>query len=127
MAIIQPTIEKMTRTAVRIRWDGLTEADSGAPYEFPHLSDKTVHIFGAFGGGGCTLYGSCNTADLAREPSSGSSTWKPVSNVDGLGDIAATATLLAQILENPSFMAPEVTSGTSVSLSVVIEAQTRKA
>lgn len=122
MAVIQPTNVAMGRQSRTVKWAGLTEADSGGYYEIPVFSDKTVHIYGTFGAAGAlTLYGSNNDADKTREPSAVGSTWRPLTNVDGYGDIATTSTLLAQVLENPRYVACEVTAGTGVSLDVVLE------
>ncbi len=129
MAKIQPTPEVVTRTMRRVRWSGVTEADSIANYDFAEFTDKSVQVVGNFGvGGSVTVYVSLNSADLGRDPSAGGSTWSPATNVDGLGDVviaAAAANDVIQILEVSSYIAAEITAGTGVSLDIIIEGHKR--
>lgn len=122
MAIIQPT-DKATHAGVTVTWTGITQADSGAAYDFSRFTDLSVQIRGTFGtSGALTVYGTNIDADAAKEPSDATASYRPLSNVDGLGDIATTSALLAQILEAPKYVAPEVTAGTGVSLDVIVQA-----
>ena len=129
MARIQPTVEVATRNMRRVRWSGLTEADSGVDYDFAEFTDRSVQVVGDFGtGGAATIYTSLNEADLAREPSGAGSTWAASTNVDGLGDIvinAAVGNKVIQILEGSAFICPEITAGTDVALDIIIEGKKR--
>lgn len=123
MAVIDPVpVISDNGSYVRImKWTPLTEADSGSSIELPQLPDKTVQAYGTFGSGGAvTIYGSNNPADKAIEPSNASSSWTPLTDVDGLGNIVLNSTKGAQILENYRYIACEVTAGTGVSVTVQI-------
>lgn len=129
MAIIQPTVEVSTRTMRRIRWAGVTEADSCKDYDFAEFTDKSVQVVGDFGTlGAASIYISLNQDDVGREPSAVGSTWSLATNVDGLGDIviaAANANDVVQILEVSSFIAAEITAGTGVELDIIVEGHKR--
>ncbi|MEN6386437.1 MAG: hypothetical protein ABFD79_14760 [Phycisphaerales bacterium] len=122
MAIIQPT-DKATHAGVTVTWTGITQADSGAAYDFSRFTDLSVQIRGTFGSGGTmVVYGTNIDADAAKEPSDATASYRPLQNVDGLSDISATSALIAQILEATKYVAPEVTAGTGVSLDVIVQA-----
>jgi len=128
MAIIQPVrVRNDSGTyEITMEWQALTEADSGAYVKIPRFNGKTFHAFGTFGGGAVTIYGSNNSADLAKEPSDVSSSWQALTDVDGLGNMVLTSAKAgAEALENYTYNACEVTSGASVSLTVGIEGQRR--
>ena len=108
-------------------WGPLTEADSGGAIEIPRFTDKTIQAYGTFDAAGAvTVYGSNNILDKAKEPSDATSSWVPVTDVDGLGNVVLVAAKKgATILENYTYMACEVTAGTGVSLTVTIQGQRR--
>lgn len=130
MARIQPTIEVATRDERRVRWSGLTEADSGISYDFSTFTDKSVQVVGDFGtSGAASVYVSLNEADLNREPSAVGATWSLATNVDGNGDIvvaSAGANDVIQILENAPYICVEITAGTGVSLDVIVHGTKRR-
>lgn len=99
-----------------VKWEALTTNDYGQPWELPNHSDKTLSILGNFGSG-------------ATVTMQGSNVWKPVLTDDNdwhtltdttETDIAATAKLGSQILQNYRWIRPKVTSGTSPDLDVLI-------
>jgi len=129
MAVIQPVNVRNDHGTYEktMQWTPLTEADSGAYISIARFTDKTFQAFGTFGAGGAvTIYGSNNPADIAKEPSDGTSTWIPLTDVDGLGNMVLNAAKNgAQALENYTYNACEVTAGTGVSLTVGVQGQRR--
>lgn len=84
MATINPTIERIGNDAVRLSW-ALTTADfDGAPIgpNFAQYTDRSVHVFGTFGGGTLAWQGS-NEGDPAGN-------WVPAADRQGVA-IALTA------------------------------------
>lgn len=109
-----------------IAWTGLDQDDSGAAADQPRFSDKTVHIFGTFGGATVTLYGSNDPKALVDRSAGtlfGSKTASWITLVDSAGsNIAPTAAALKTIMQNPLYILPVVTGGDgTTSISVIIE------
>ena len=90
-----------------ITWETLAGSDVGSAVKLPSFSDKTVHAFGTFDTGTCTLQGS-NDPLAGTDP--GSASW--ISLVDPQGNaIAFTAAGIETILENPIWIRPSVSGG----------------
>ena len=88
--------------ALVIEWTGLLLNDDGAWVLLGHYNDKSLHVYGTFGGATVTFEGSNEDA--------------PSSEAVGLTDptqtaISFTAKGLKQVLENPLFIRPVVTGG----------------
>jgi hypothetical protein len=99
-----------------VKWEGLTTDDYGQPWELPSHGDKTLSILGNFGSG-------------ATVTMQGSNVWVPVLTSDDdwhtltdttETDIAPTAKLGGQILQNYRWIRPKVTAGTAPDLDVLI-------
>lgn len=99
-------------------WEGLTTNDYGTPWKRSDFSDKTYQVLGDFGTNATvTFYGS--------------NVQNPVLTTDTdwfiLTDTTETALSITsagggQILQNPLWIRPKVTSGTLPDLDVLIEA-----
>lgn len=112
MATIKPTITTLGRgdgSCVMLLWTPVTEADVCAAAEFPDLSDKSIHVYGTFGGSSTAIHGSNNGG------SSFAALNDPSSTV-----IAITTEKIKQILENTQQIKPVITGGTGQTLSVAV-------
>ena len=95
-------------------WTGMLQGDDGSWLLLSHYNDKSVHVFGTFGGATVTLQGSNEST-----PTSG--------NAVGLNDptqttLSFTSKGLKQVLENPLYFRPLVTGGdgtTSLTIRMV--------
>ena len=94
----------------------IVEGDTFLPQALAGHSDKTVHFFGTFGGATIELEGS-NDPLAATDP--GSASWVTLKNAIGT-DLSATDNTLEVIIENPIYIRPKITGGSSVSLQVVV-------
>lgn len=102
-----------------ITWTALTTNDNGDPVELNSFSDKTVQIFGDFGSGAtCTMQGS-NDPRVLTDPTN--AVWFSLTDPQA-NDIAKTAAAGEAILENPRFIRPAVTAGTSPAITIVLSA-----
>ena len=91
----------------------LGNADDGAPIARGDLSDKTVQVWGTFGG-----------ATVVIEGSMDGTTWATLkSPLDAA--LSFTAAGLAAILENPEFIRPRSSGGTGTAVKVAIGARSR--
>ena len=110
MAVIKPTIVQVGRrdeSCFLVTWTPVTQADTCAPIELPDLPDKSVHVFGTFGGASVAVNGSNNSgASFAALRSPDSVT------------IAITTETIKAILENTQQVVPAATGGTAQSLSI---------
>lgn len=119
-------VSEINRFVRQIKWTGLLNTDSGNAIDLPRFSDKTVHIFGTFGGATVTLYGSNDPLALVDKNAGtlfGSKTASWVKLTETLGnDLAVTAAALKIILEDPLYILPVVTAGDgTTTISVIIE------
>lgn len=120
------TAVEINRFVREIKWTGLDGDDSGNAIDLPRFSDKTVHIFGTFGGATVTLYGSNDPKALVDKNAGtlfGSKTASWVALTETLGNnLAVSAAALKIILEDPLYILPVVTAGDgTTSISVIIE------
>ncbi|MDE2233765.1 MAG: hypothetical protein KGJ90_06725 [Patescibacteria group bacterium] len=122
---VQPvSVAEYNRFVKTITWKGLGGADSGQMAQLPRFADKCVHVFGTFGAGTVTLYGSNDPAaqtDYNNGTLFGSKTASWIALTDTLGNnIALTSAGLKPILEDPLYILPVVTGGTGSNLTVII-------
>jgi len=91
-------------------WLNITEADTTLPeIQYPEYGDRSVHIWGTFGGGTLSMVG--------RNSLSGSQ----IVLVDPQGNaINATSEKLEQLLELTQFVAPKIAGATGASLNVAM-------
>jgi hypothetical protein len=109
------SIEKINYIFANIetwKWSSLQLNDDGAALELPGLADKTVQVYGTFGGGGkVILEGACDPTII---------TWVPIHDPQG-NALEFISAGIEQILENPLKIRPRVTAGDgTTSLTVVI-------
>lgn len=121
MAVVNFTKEERGN-AISIRWEGLTTNDTGVPWERSDFQDKTVQIYGDFGSGATvTLQGSNDPRANPNDADHASAVWFSLTDPQA-NAIAKTAAAGEQILENPRWIRPSVTGGTSPDLDIAIEA-----
>lgn len=114
MAVIPPaitTIETLYGHSHIITWGPFTEADTFTAYPNPGSADRSVHVFGTFGGATITVKGS----NEAGTPTS----------LIGLHDpsgtaISLTAAGLTQVSEVTNWIVPAQSGGTGTSLTVAM-------
>lgn len=112
MAVIAPTIVpvgNMDGSIVRVTWTPVIETDTCAPASLPEFADKSIQVFGSFGGTSVALHGS----------NDGGTTFAAL-NIPAGTAIAITTTSIKQVLENTEQIKPVLTGGTSTSISVVV-------
>lgn len=116
MAVIPLSSENKGNVQI-VTWEGLTTNDTGQPWERADHQDKCVQIIGNFGSNAtCTLQGS----NLPNPGSAYDSTdWFSLTDPQA-NAIAKTAAAGEEILENPRWIRPVVTSGTSPDLDIII-------
>ena len=102
-----------------LTWAGLTTNDTGEPWQRADYTNKCVQIFGDFGTNAtCTMQGS-NDPRVITDPSN--AVWFSLTDPQA-NAIAKTSAAGEEILENPRWIRPYVTSGTSPSLTIIISA-----
>ncbi len=102
MATINPLVSVNNRKFKEAFWEALGNADQGSPVEFGELGEKTIQISGTVGG-----------ATIAVEGSMDGTTWFALTD-DGSTAIAAVGGF--RIYENPKFIRPTTTGGTTTDL-----------
>lgn len=97
----------------------MTTDDTGQPWELSSYSDKTVQIFGNFGGtASVSIYGS-NDPRVVSDPAN--AVWFVLTDPSSTA-ITKTSAAGEQIIENPRWIRPVVTLGTTPSITVIIQA-----
>lgn len=90
-----------------IKWEGLANGDTGAPFPCPHLADETIQVLGTFGvGGNCRIEGS-NFLDTP--------TYATLNDPQGSA-LDFSSAKVEQILENTYWVRPNVTAGDGTTL-----------
>lgn len=122
-----PTLAWLNQKTRIIPWTGLLTLDSGQAVDMANFQDKTIHIFGTWGGATCTLYGSNDPrvkTDRDAGTLFGSKTASWVKCKDNLdNDIAKLADGGDIIIENYLYNCVVVTGGdVTTSLSAIISA-----
>lgn len=102
-----------------VSWAALTTNDTGQPWKLSSYSDKTVQIFGNFGSGASVSIEGSNDPRVVSDPSN--AVWFVLTDPQA-AVITKTAAAGEQIIENPKWIRPNVTLGTSPSITVVIQA-----
>jgi len=126
--VVRAATYKETRLSnvALIVWTGLDGDDSGKAEKLAKFSDKTVHIYGTFGGATVTLYGSNDKTAVETDRDAGTlfgaktAVWTALVDPQG-NSIAKTAASIEAVLENPLYILPVVTGGDgTTSLTVAI-------
>lgn len=118
MAIITYATENLG-DAQFVTWETLTTDDVGQPWQLVHYSDKTVQIFGDFGSGATVLMQGSNDPRVISDPDN--AVWFSLTDAQG-NAISKTALAGETILENPRWIRPYVSGGTSPDIDVIIAA-----
>jgi hypothetical protein len=117
MATIQPTIDRDTVPgAVLATWADLATGDVGAGVPIAYAADLSCQVSGTFGGGTVTWQGSNDNTN-----------WHPMTQRGGTTNMAYTAAALHISQENPAWVRPAVTSGTSVAIDCTLAIHARYA
>lgn len=105
-------------TAQSVIWEGLTTNDYGVAWKRSDYADKTFQVLGNFGSGATvTLYGS----NVQNPVLTSDADWFVLTDTTETA-LAITSAGGGQILQNPLWIRPKVTGGTSPDLDVLIEA-----
>lgn len=120
-----PTITWKNQKTRIVTWSGLLTIDSSQAVDMNNFSDKTIHIYGTFGGATVTLYGSNDprvAVDRAAGTLFGSKTASWIICKDNLdNNIAKTAEGGDIVIENYLYNCVVVTGGDgTTSLKAVI-------
>jgi hypothetical protein len=117
MATIVPTIDRdSVPGAVLATWAAMATGDVGAGVPIAYAADLTGQVSGTFGGGTVTWQGSNDNTN-----------WHPMTQRSGTTNMAFTAAAVHTANENPAFVRPAVTGGTSVAIKAVIAIHARYA
>jgi hypothetical protein len=117
MATIVPTIDRNSVPgAVLASWAGLATGDVGAGVPIAYAADLSCQSSGTFGGATITWQGSNDNV-----------TWHPMTQRGGTSNMAYTSAALHTSQENPAFVRPAVTGGTSVVLKGTLAIHARYA
>jgi hypothetical protein len=102
-----------------VTWAGLTTNSNGNPWQRVDFTDKCVQIFGNFGSGATVVIQGSNDPRVITDPAN--AVWTDLTDAQGT-TISKTAAAIEQIVDNPRWIRPRVTGGTSPSITVVIAA-----
>jgi hypothetical protein len=80
-------------------WPSMAQGDDGAPMPFSQYSDKSVQVFGIFGG-----------ASVAIQGSNDGSTWATLTDPQG-NDLLITSAKIEMITEATAYTRPLVVGG----------------
>lgn len=94
-----------------VSWDDITENDTGNAVSMPEWAFKTVQVSGDFTSSGA----------ITLEGSPDNSTWATLHSLNGTALVITDSTPYT-ILENPAYIRPRATAGSSVAMDVLITA-----
>jgi len=104
---INPTLQETESRITVATWE-LATGDDGAPIRYAGAADRTVQVFGTFGGATIGMQGSLDGIN-----------WAPLTDAQG-NAIAMTAAGLEAITELVRFTRPVVTGGSGTSVTVML-------
>jgi hypothetical protein len=109
MATIAATIDRNTVAGVvLVTWDAMATGDVGGGVPIAFAADLSLQQSGTIGGSTTTWQGSNDNT-----------TWHPLTQRGSTTDMAYTTASLHSAQENPAFIRPAVTGGTSVVIKCV--------
>lgn len=115
MATINATFDRDTVPgAILVTWAGMATNDVGAGVPISFAADLSCQQSGTIGGSTTTWQGSNDN-----------STWHPMTQRGSTSDMAYTIASLHLAQENPAFVRPVVTGGTSVVVKAVMAIHAR--
>lgn len=94
----------------RAEWLALTTGDDGQPINWSEFADRSVQVYGTFGGATVTMQGS---NDLGPVPTN----WNTLTDLQG-NALAFTVAGLEMVAEPTCWIRPVVTGGVGASLNV---------
>lgn len=116
-----PTFPNTKQTnVVQVLWEGLDGDDTGLPVRASKYSDKSVHIYsptGAHGSATTIIQGSNDPKADPTHADHANAKWVTLTDAQG-NAISKTADAIEQILENPLWIRPSQSGGTSSDVSV---------
>ena len=117
MATIAATIDRNSIPgAVLATWPAMTTGDVGGGIPIAYAADLTGQVTGTFGGGTITWQGSNDNTN-----------WHPLTQKSGTGNMAFTSAAVHTANENPAWVRPAVTGGTSVAIQGIMAIHARYA
>jgi hypothetical protein len=117
MATIAATIDRDTIPgAVLVTWAAMATGDVGGGVPIAYSADLTGQVSGTFGGGTVTWEGSNDNA-----------IWHPLTRRSVGTDMAFTSAAVHTVNENPAWIRPAVTGGTSVAIKAIAAIHARYA
>lgn len=115
MATIAADVQEFNRARTRRAvWAGLSNVDDGQPIDWSAHADRSVQVFGTFGGATCVIQGS---NDL-QNPTN----WNTLTDLQG-NALSFTAAGLEQVAEGTCWVRPLVSGGagpTSVTVQMLL-------
>lgn len=109
MAAIDPITREGPAKTFIVEWT-LGDGDTGAPIDYPGAADRTVQIFGNFGGATVAMQGTLEAVPL---------TWLPVTDAQG-NAITKTEASLEAITELVRWIRPVVTGGSGTAVTILL-------
>lgn len=117
MAVIASAVSRDSVPGmVMVTWTPMTTTDTGTPFSAGYAADFTIQVFGTFGGATATFQGSNDGTN-----------WHPLTQRGGTANMAYTSAANHSCNEMPAFIRPNITGGTSTSLTVVMAVAARYA
>ncbi len=108
MATVESTIAETDGRSYTATWAGLTTGDVGDALRYAGHADRTVQVFGTFGGATVTLQGSLDGTN-----------WATLNDAQG-DPISITAAKIESVTEAVRFTRPSVSGGSGASLTVML-------
>lgn len=112
MATIQPASDHPSDSIARFTWSPLVQGSDGGAITWLTYTDRSVQVFGTFGGASVVIEGSNNGTD-----------WATLTDPQG-NDLTVSAAKIEQVLEVCLYLRPRISGGDgTTSLSVVVVAR----
>ncbi len=106
MATVAVTVTDKPAQSFLATWAGMTTSDVGAEIDYVGHADRTVQVFGAFGGATVTLQGSLDRSN-----------WATLNDAQG-NPIEITQAKIEAITELVLWIRPHVSGGTGTNVTV---------
>lgn len=111
MAIIPAVVTDFNRMGVmRIEWAAMATGDTGQPVDWAGHADRSVQVFGTFGGSSVAIEGS---NDAGPTPTN----WNVLTDPQG-NALNITAAGLERVTEDTCWVRPNITGGTGSPITV---------
>lgn len=110
MATIPVTFAEGEAQTTIATWANMTTWDVGEPVRYAGAADRTVQVFGTFGGATVTIEGTLENVPI---------NWSQLNDAQG-DPIAITAARIEAVVELVRQIRPKVTGGTGTSVTVMM-------